>query len=464
MSKLAGDQPVSAQGERRKVTGSTEAVDAPQHLVVDAEALPEEDLWDRFGRTIDRFLPAELHVRLLWLLLLASLLLRLLWLARPDGALIFDESYYVNAVRVILGIPPGQDRYQDRPFGLDPNTEHPPLAKLLVAGSMALLGDNAYGWRLPSVLFGTASILLLYGVARRVGASPNLALLTAGLLAFDTLAFVHSRIFTLDIFQLGFMLLGLYWYVGGRPSLAGLGFALAALCKIGGGFGLVAMAGYEALRLRSGDQSWRIGGQRAARRLVRMGATFAIAFLLLLGGMDRVWVGYSQPFEHLERIITYGTLLRRSVPSGIESYPWQWLWNERQIPYIRIEQQVKVGEEIRETRPVVLFLGAMNPYVLQLWPLGLAFAAYAWWGRRPGADLSALALAWFACTYLPFYAASLFGQRISYLFYFLPTLPAVALMGGHFLLEAGLPRLVIGVYVLAVLLGFYGYFPFKPAA
>ena len=73
-------------------------------------------------------------MRLLWLLTLASLLLRLFWLARPDGALLFDEAYYVNAARVILGIPPGQDKYTDKPFGLDPNTEHPPLAKLLVAG------------------------------------------------------------------------------------------------------------------------------------------------------------------------------------------------------------------------------------------------------------------------------------------------------------------------------------------
>ena len=433
-----------------------------QGRLVAPKAPAETDLWDRVLQAVDRALPAERHLRYLWWLLLMSLVFRVLWLDRPEGALIFDEKYYVNAARMILGIPPGQGVYGDRPLGLDPNTEHPPLAKLLVAGSMFLLGDNAYGWRLPSVVLGMASILLMYGVARRVGGSPDVAVLAAGLLAFDNLVLVHSRIFTLDIFQLGFMLLGLYWYLGGRVSLAGAGFALAALCKIGGVFGLLAMAGYEMLRLFRADRPWRDGWHAASRRLTRMAWAFAIVFLLLLGLMDRAWVGYDQPLEHLNRIFTYGSALTRPAgPAGIESAPWQWLWNDREISYLQVEQQVKVGDEVREKRPAVLFLGAMNPYVLQLLPLGLAFGAYAWWRRRPGAELGALALAWFAGTYVPFLAATLLQARISYLFYFLPTLPAVALAGSYFLLEAGLPRLVLWVYVAAILLGFYGYFPFK---
>jgi dolichyl-phosphate-mannose-protein mannosyltransferase len=412
---------------------------------------------------IDFLVPAELHRQLLIVILAASFALRMVWLSQPDDALIFDEKYYVNAARVILGIPPGQDTYTDHPPGLDPNSEHPPLAKLLVAASIAMLGDNAYGWRIPSVVFGTASVLLMYAIARRVSADVYVGLLAAALLAFDNLAFVHSRIFTLDIFQLAFMLLGIFWYVGGRPGLGGVGFALAALCKIGGTFGLFAMAGYEALRVARGDRPWRDGARDATVRLARMGLAFGAVFFLLLGLLDRAWVGYAQPLEHVHRIVTYGAELRRPAgPSGIESYPWQWLWNDTEIPYIRLEQQVKRGEELLENRPIVLFLGAMNPFVLALWPLGLAFVAWEWWRRRPGADLGALALAWFAMTYAPFLAASLIGQRISYLFYFLPTLPAVVLAGGYFLLRAGLPWPVTWAYLAAVLLGFYGYFPFKP--
>jgi len=345
---------------------------------------------------------------------------------------------------------------------LDPNTEHPPLAKLIVAGSMRLFGDNPLGYRIPSVVLGTAIIFLLYAIARLLGARPYGAVLAAGLLAFDNLVFVHSRIFTLDIFQLAFMMLGLYWYLSGRAMLAGLGFAMAALCKLGGMFGLFALVGYEALRLSRAERPWRAGWRPVAHQLAIACATFVVVFLLLLGFMDRVWVGYSNPLEHLRWMASYGTELRRpGGPAGFESYPWQWLWNDVQIRYAWVEENVTFGEEAVDTRLLVLFRGAMNPFVLQLWPLGLAFMGYSWWQRRSGADMGALALAWFAFTYLPLCAASVLGQRISYLFYFLPTLPAVALAGSHFLVEAGLPRSVRWAYIAAVLLGFYGYFPFK---
>jgi dolichyl-phosphate-mannose-protein mannosyltransferase len=407
---------------------------------------------------------AESHRYWLWLLLLAAFLLRMLWLSQPEGALIFDEKYYVNAARVLLSIPP-EGVYEDKAPALDPNTEHPPLAKLLVAGSMRLFGDNAYGWRLPSVIVGTASIGLLYGIARRVGLGPTPALVAAALLASDNLVFVHSRIFTLDIFLLGFLLLGAYWYLSGRPTLAGVGFALAALCKINGTLGLLAITGYEALRLLRAEQPWRAGVRTLLGPIARLVITFLVVFTVLLGAMDRLWVGYDTPVEHLRRVFTYGTALNRpSGPSGVESYPWQWLWNAREIPYLRFEQQLRAGEEIRESRPVVLFLGAMNPFVLMVWPLSLSFAGWAWWRRQPQGTVGAFALAWFGANYLPFYATTLLGQRISYLFYFLPALPAVVLASSYLLFASGLPRIVAWAYLAAVLAGFYGYFPFKMLA
>ncbi|HKG18486.1 MAG TPA: hypothetical protein VKB00_02005, partial [Candidatus Limnocylindrales bacterium] len=57
--------------------------------------------------------------RVLGIVFFASLLLRVLWLNVPSSGLIFDEAYYVNAARVILGIPAGT-HYADAAAGFDP--------------------------------------------------------------------------------------------------------------------------------------------------------------------------------------------------------------------------------------------------------------------------------------------------------------------------------------------------------
>ena len=70
-----------------------------------------------------------------------------------DHSLIFDESYYVNAARVIAGIhPPATAPYHDAPLGKDPNAEHPQLAKLVMAGGIEVFGDGPWGWRLGSLV------------------------------------------------------------------------------------------------------------------------------------------------------------------------------------------------------------------------------------------------------------------------------------------------------------------------
>ena len=65
---------------------------------------------------------------LLGLLLIFSFVVRVIWLDLPKKGTIFDEAYYVNAARVILGydVPEG-GKYGDREL-LDPNKEHHPWA------------------------------------------------------------------------------------------------------------------------------------------------------------------------------------------------------------------------------------------------------------------------------------------------------------------------------------------------
>ena len=129
---------------------------------------------------------------------IGSVLLRALWLTSPTGSLIFDEKYYVNAARVILGWAHDADVWVGAPAGLDPNTEHPPLGKLLIAGSMLLFGDTGLGWRLPSVIAAALALVAVFGIVRALGGSRWTGVLAVAIYSLDPLSFIHGRIGVLD--------------------------------------------------------------------------------------------------------------------------------------------------------------------------------------------------------------------------------------------------------------------------
>jgi predicted membrane-bound dolichyl-phosphate-mannose-protein mannosyltransferase len=404
--------------------------------------------------------PAAAHVALL-LVLLVALLGRVIWLDRPADALIFDEAYYVNAARVMIGIrPPSGTHYADQPSGLDPNKEHPPLGKLIMARTIAIFGDNALGWRLPSLVAGMASILLLYGIVRAAGGGPWLGVLAAGLLAADNLALVHSRIGTLDMMLVAFMLLGAWCYLRGWPLLAGAACALAALTKIGGLYAVLALLMFELLLALWAWRGSRTAPWGALPRVGQLVGAFAVIGIGGLWLLDRRITEFATPWDHIRHIMTYGLALRRdSGPANAESYPWQWLINEVQMSYLRVDESITQGEQIVETRAVINFRGAMNPIIIGAFPLAFGYVLWRVW--KKGDVLSLWTMAWIVGTYLPFYPTSIVTQRISYLFYFLPTVPGVAVALSQLLRQSGLPRTVLWTFLLAVAIAFFNYFPFQ---
>src|SRR2546421_4120398 len=151
----------------------------------------------------------SLPLVLLAVLCLASFGIRAAWLGNPcrspcraasDHVLVFDESYYVNAARVIAGLhPPPGSAYTGSPPGPDPNAEHPQLAKLVIAGSIELFGDGPFAWRLGSLVFGTLAILGMFTLARAAGLGPWGALGASALMAAAKLMIVHRGNRRLDI-------------------------------------------------------------------------------------------------------------------------------------------------------------------------------------------------------------------------------------------------------------------------
>lgn len=396
-----------------------------------------------------RSLLTTLDLRLLWILVIGGAL-RLYRLSKPDNGLIFDEVYYVQDARVILGLPVHLDHlHPGAQSGFDPNSEHTPLAKLIMAASMHLLGPTAFAWRLPSVILGTLSIWLVYKLVQALGGTKGQAQVAAFVLAFDNLAFVHGRIATLDIYVMTFMLLGTWLHVSRRYELAGIGFGLATLCKLNGLFGVAAIVLFEAGSLLGGKKPAAL--LRSLEPLFVMVAVYVAFTFCALGALDAAWTSFRSPIDHLIHIVRFGASLTQKAPDGASSTPLQWLLNDGNFEYLSVRVTSSGA-----TKTTVLFRGAMTEYVIFAAPFALAAAAQrAWHGSRHGR----LAVCLFIANYLPLCLAWYGASRTSYIYYFLQCLPAIALAIA--LAAPMVPRVMRIAFVLAVLFSFWMWFPLR---
>jgi predicted membrane-bound dolichyl-phosphate-mannose-protein mannosyltransferase len=395
-------------------------------------------------------------------LFVVSAALRLIWLDKPPGLLIFDESYYVNVARIILRMPQQPNVFPNAIPGIDSvNQEHPLLAKLLIALSMSIIGDNGWGWRIPSVVFGLLSIFVLYLLLKKTAKSPLIALMGTFLFSFDTLVFVHSRIATLDIFVLGFMLLGFYWYFSNRMNLSALGMALATLCKISGLYGILTIGAFHLGRELL-SRGRKVDWQSLLSVFEKYAIVYLVSFIVLMAVLDFFWAGYKNPFEHLSHIYSYTFALRAPdvrKATDIWSYPWEWLVDQMKIHYATVNVSVFADHDIARTYPSVDFIGAMNPTIVFLTIPAMAYNVYRY--HETKSEFSLFMLTWFAMTYLPYFPGAIFGHRIMYIFYFLNTVPAVAASVAGMIVDQAPPRIIVVFYVAAVIIGFYMMFPFK---
>jgi predicted membrane-bound dolichyl-phosphate-mannose-protein mannosyltransferase len=400
-----------------------------------------------------------------------------------DLGYVFDEWYYVNAARNIIGrpmlfgyegelvaltdrTPPvvvtrydtvGTDEvYPNATRFIDPNTEHPPLAKLIVAFSALLLGENALAYRLPSVVSGTLLLLFAYLAVRRL-ASDEVAFYAAAFLAFETLTFTHSRIFMLDIFMVSFMVLGFWLFLRGQPVAAGVAIGLAALSKEMGVIGLPILLTFFLLeRLSKHMFKTRESAKLAAKVLIG----FALP-LALLGGAVALWWNLS-PAQQIENVFSLSGIkvdhynldgsyvdVGSSYPeSGNICPPWLWILNRNEINYF---DRTVSGLTVR-------YVGAMNPMLIYLMLPAVVYSVWHFSKTHDRADL--FGLVWWGWTYVVMYPLA-FAARAMYIFYMLPVMGAVSLMAASLLCHPSMNYYVRILYLALLVLGMMLLFPVR---
>jgi dolichyl-phosphate-mannose-protein mannosyltransferase len=138
---------------------------------------------------------------------------------------------------------------------------HPPLGKIIIAIGIKLFGLNPFGWRVSGAILGALMVPIIYMTARRLFGRTVYAALAAGLLAVDFMHFTQTRISTIDVYGVFFIML-MFHFMNKYVSLsfyktklaatllplglAGLFFGLGVASKwivLYGGAGLAMMLG-----------------------------------------------------------------------------------------------------------------------------------------------------------------------------------------------------------------------------
>ena len=158
------------------------------------------------------------------LLILGGLWLRFEDLGFPPKIAWDEHHFVINARNYLAGKPDWND--------------HPPLGKFFIAASIHCLGDTAFAFRLPTVLFGIGSMLAGGLIARRLFPFRAAGLLAAAMFAIDGFFIAYSRAALLDGVLTCFALFSFFFALQARNfwsiAVASIFAALAVSTKTSG--------------------------------------------------------------------------------------------------------------------------------------------------------------------------------------------------------------------------------------
>ena len=394
------------------------------------------------------------------LIAIASFVLRIINLGLPKG-FIFDEVYYVDGARDLM-------KYGVEVSGSNPEfIVHPPVGKWLIASGIKLFGDNEFGWRFASAVFGTLLILLFARLIHVLFYSPLLTALGAALMALDGLLLVHSRTALLDLFLTFFTLLGVFLWHRNRHIWAGIAFGLAIGCKWSAIY-FVALIGLLAV--------YRILVAHDIRKSLKpIVAKFAQYGLLPVFVYTLTWIGWfvsdrgwsrqwsSNPlaswFHYHSEMLNFHTGLTEQHP--YQANPWSWLIMGRPTSFFYASPQ---GCEAKDCAQEVLALG--TPILWWVGTIAIAVVIGYWIKslllRRSDSALNIVVLG-MAAGYLPWFAMQ---QRTAFSFYaiiFEPFMIVAIVYCAKLLLDSGLKPVVsqsiVGGIFALILLCFLFFIP-----
>ncbi len=339
---------------------------------------------NRFQFYLSKFLNNPLLVSLI--LFIIAISIRYTALLTPNQMLI-DEAYYVPASISIID------------NGTDPNYVHPPFGKYIIASSILMFGDNSTGWRFFPVILGSLSASILYLLGRKCYGT-YVGIISAFFLIIDPMAYMMSRLAMLDIFLMLFAIMGSLLLIEEKYSLSAIVFGLACGIKFIGIL-LIAVAIIFLIFKKQSRQIWKF-------------LIFPFIFMLLIYLPFIIRNSLSDWIENIFFVINWHITLTAEHPSI--SHPYGWLFNLNPFPVANGKNPIMISA---------------NPF---LYPMAIPFSAYLMYVYHKGKlnYNQIYPVFWFLSTYIPFF---LLPRETQYIFYLLPSVPAILLIVSYGILQ-----------------------------
>jgi dolichyl-phosphate-mannose-protein mannosyltransferase len=322
----------------------------------------------------------------LFLIVLTTLAMHFSIISIPN-TLVLDEQHYIKDANFIID----NDQTQ--------RLEHPPLAKIFMVSSIKVLGNNPWGWRVPSIIAGTIGIILFYLVCRRLNMSRRAASIAAGLYGFENFTFMLSSLAMLDVYFVTLMLAFFLLYLNRRYVFSGIFIGLSALAKL-----------YAAIAAPTLLIHWVFSKAEFSKRFVLTVILAPVSFIAIMPLCDFVITKHWQnPFSRIiEMVGMSGGLTFANTQHDALSRPWEWLLNYKPMAFWYTPH----------------YTGAISP---SIWILIIPVFFYLLYKAIKRDEAGLFGFAWFFSTYILWIPISILTNRISFVYYFYPVIGSLCL-------------------------------------
>ena len=340
-----------------------------------------------------------------------ALSIRLWRLSLPTGY-IFDEVYYAKNANSLLSSAVELDAQGQAEFVV-----HPPFGKWLIAIGIRFFGNEEFGWRFASAIFGTLSILLFYLIVKKLFNSEFLSITAALLMAFDGLNLVMSRVALLDIFLMFFILLSIYFLITNNLWLSGSAIGLAISIKWSAAFLIPLVILFVV-----------IYNKVTFRNLYKVVSQFTLLPISIYFASWSGWIFSSQGWARQSESNVFASLWNYHLQildfhqglddkHAYQANPWSWLVLGRPTSFY-YESPSDCGAE--KCAQEILAIGTPLLWWISIFAVAITFGFLVTKLERA----AAIILLGFAGTYLPWFFIQ---SRTTFYFYSISILPFLIL-------------------------------------